>query len=324
MTNLINVGQTMTSMQIAEVTGKQHCDVLRAIRNMEPAWEKITASKFTLRYKINELANGVKKETPYYELTKTECLYIATKFNDEARARLILRWEQLENGRFTAPQPPQAVGALPPPAENQEVTLPYIECIDGKVVTTSRKLAEVLGRKHDSILGTIKSNLHQRAFKYGNFTTRPYSTGAAHGYEFLITRKGLNALAAVMRYNAKSRIAEAYDGAWDGDKKLLPAPVPVAPAVPEADREDDRDTIRELAKWIDELRTELRKTRETMRMYAGMYENEKKRRLRNGDMSGYWHDLYEDLIWRVVEGTAGTLDERLAAHRAFRDRIMVK
>ena len=31
-----------------------------------------------------------------YELAKTECLYIATKFNDEARARLILRWQELE------------------------------------------------------------------------------------------------------------------------------------------------------------------------------------------------------------------------------------
>ena len=31
-----------------------------------------------------------------YELTETECLYVATKFNDEARARLILRWEELE------------------------------------------------------------------------------------------------------------------------------------------------------------------------------------------------------------------------------------
>lgn len=32
---------------------------------------------------------------PCYQLTKTECLYIATKFNDEARARLVLRWEEL-------------------------------------------------------------------------------------------------------------------------------------------------------------------------------------------------------------------------------------
>ena len=33
---------------------------------------------------------------PCYQLTKTETLYIATKFNDEARARLVLRWEQVE------------------------------------------------------------------------------------------------------------------------------------------------------------------------------------------------------------------------------------
>ena len=33
---------------------------------------------------------------PCYVLTKTECLYIATKFNDEARARLVLRWQELE------------------------------------------------------------------------------------------------------------------------------------------------------------------------------------------------------------------------------------
>ena len=33
---------------------------------------------------------------PCYSLTKTECLYIATKFNDEARAKLVLRWEELE------------------------------------------------------------------------------------------------------------------------------------------------------------------------------------------------------------------------------------
>jgi phage regulator Rha-like protein len=36
-----------------------------------------------------------------YELTKTESLYIATKFNDEARAKLVLRWEQLETRKAT-------------------------------------------------------------------------------------------------------------------------------------------------------------------------------------------------------------------------------
>ena len=91
-----NNQKMMTSLEIAELTGKQHKDVLKAIRKMELAWEDVTGRKFALRMKINELANGVKIETPFYSLTKTECLYIATKFNDEARAKLVLRWEELE------------------------------------------------------------------------------------------------------------------------------------------------------------------------------------------------------------------------------------
>ena len=62
---------------------------------MEPAWENITGRKFALCEKTYLLANGVKKLQPYYSLTKTECLYIATKFNDEARAKLVLRWQEL-------------------------------------------------------------------------------------------------------------------------------------------------------------------------------------------------------------------------------------
>lgn len=92
---VIKIGEsrhTMTSIEISEVTGRNHKDVLKAIRNMEPAWEKISGRKFTLAsYKD---AQG--KERPCYNLGKKECLYIATKFNDEARAKLVIRWEELE------------------------------------------------------------------------------------------------------------------------------------------------------------------------------------------------------------------------------------
>ena len=82
----------MTSLEIAELTGKQHKHVMEAIRKMEPAWENIAGSNFRLgSYKD---ANGQLR--PCYQLTKTECLYIATKFNDEARAKLVLRWQELE------------------------------------------------------------------------------------------------------------------------------------------------------------------------------------------------------------------------------------
>ena len=33
-----------------------------------------------------------------YALTKLECLYIATKYDDVSRAKLVLRWEELERG----------------------------------------------------------------------------------------------------------------------------------------------------------------------------------------------------------------------------------
>ena len=88
--------QTMSSLEIAKLTGKPHNDVMKAIRAMEPAWEKVQQGKFSLLQKTYDLPNGGHKQQPYYELTKTECLYVATKFNDEARAKLVVRWEELE------------------------------------------------------------------------------------------------------------------------------------------------------------------------------------------------------------------------------------
>ena len=72
---------------------------MQAIRNMEPAWEKICGRKFALTSRTITQPNGGTREVPCYQLTKTECLYIATKFNDEARAKLVLRREELEKGK---------------------------------------------------------------------------------------------------------------------------------------------------------------------------------------------------------------------------------
>ena len=82
----------MTSLEIAELTNKNHFDLMRAIRKMEPAWEKINGCKFALV----EYQDKKGEFRPCYQLTKTEGLYIATKFNDEARAKLVLRWQELE------------------------------------------------------------------------------------------------------------------------------------------------------------------------------------------------------------------------------------
>ena len=43
-----NEAQHMTSLEIAQLSGKNHKDVLKAIRNMEPSWMTITGRNFAL------------------------------------------------------------------------------------------------------------------------------------------------------------------------------------------------------------------------------------------------------------------------------------
>lgn len=99
---------TITSLEIAELAGREHKSVMRSIREMEEGWVKICGCKFALTSREVQQPNGGTREVPCYELTKRECLYIATKFNDEARAKLVLRWEELETkertGGFVVPQ----------------------------------------------------------------------------------------------------------------------------------------------------------------------------------------------------------------------------
>ena len=65
---------------------------MQAIRKMEPAWVKIAQSNFGL----STYKDSTGRTLPCYFLTKTECLYIATKFNDEAHVKLVLRCDELE------------------------------------------------------------------------------------------------------------------------------------------------------------------------------------------------------------------------------------
>ena len=97
-TIVANNEERMTSLQIAEVTGRAHRNVMQAIRKMEPAWMKINELKF----KLVNYQDKKGESRPCYSLTKEESLYIATKFNDEARAKLIRRWKELEEAHRPA------------------------------------------------------------------------------------------------------------------------------------------------------------------------------------------------------------------------------
>lgn len=70
-----------TSLELAKATGKLHRHVLQTIRNIEPDWIELGNNPFTQSEYTSVL--GAKK--PCYELSKEECLYIASRFTKLAR-----------------------------------------------------------------------------------------------------------------------------------------------------------------------------------------------------------------------------------------------
>lgn len=102
--------QRITSLEIAAVTGKLHKVVLKAIREMEPAWENECGHKFVLTSERVNMPQGGVRLIPVFSLTKEETLYVATKFNDQARARLVLRWQQLEKEKIESSDSPERTG----------------------------------------------------------------------------------------------------------------------------------------------------------------------------------------------------------------------
>lgn len=92
--------QKMNSIHISKISGKNHRDVMRAIRNMEPAWEKINGRNFALVEYVDQ--KGQKR--PMYELDWKECMFIGSKFDDEARARIIIEWTELRDKELNRKQ----------------------------------------------------------------------------------------------------------------------------------------------------------------------------------------------------------------------------
>ena len=61
----------MTSLEIAELTGKPHNDVLKAIRKMEQAWMKGNGGNFSLV----EYKDSKGELRPCYSLTKNDSIF---------------------------------------------------------------------------------------------------------------------------------------------------------------------------------------------------------------------------------------------------------
>ena len=85
----------MTSLEIAEVTGKQHAHIMRDIRKLLE--QGVSESNFGLTSYRQAQPNGGSKDVPMYQLTKKGCLILASGYDALLREKIINRWEELEN-----------------------------------------------------------------------------------------------------------------------------------------------------------------------------------------------------------------------------------
>lgn len=90
MKGLMSIKGTMSSLQIAEVTGKQHAHIMRDIRALLE--QGVGQSNFGLSSYIN----SQNKIQPCYSLTIKGCLILASGYNALLREKIINRWEELE------------------------------------------------------------------------------------------------------------------------------------------------------------------------------------------------------------------------------------
>lgn len=75
-----------TSLRVAEIFGKKHCDVLRAIRNLECS-EDFNKRNFALIQKISDLGNGRSRKDPMYYITRDGFMFLVMGFTGKTAAK---------------------------------------------------------------------------------------------------------------------------------------------------------------------------------------------------------------------------------------------
>ena len=98
MNEIINLGDAhakgMTSVEIAEVTGKSHAHVMRDIRNLLD--QGVSESNFGLSSYKQQQPMGGYKLVPMYELTPKGCLILASGYNVVLREKIINKLEEYQ------------------------------------------------------------------------------------------------------------------------------------------------------------------------------------------------------------------------------------
>ena len=120
----------MTSLQIAEVTGRQHSHVIRDIRNLIE--RGASESNFGLSSYKQRQPNGGTKDVPMYELTPKGCLILASGYNVVLREKIIDKLEEYQQQECTS------MTALPDFSNPAEAARAWAEQYEQKMLEAKR------------------------------------------------------------------------------------------------------------------------------------------------------------------------------------------
>ena len=97
---------TMSSLEIAKLTGKEHRNVLADIRTMLNELE-IPTAEFSAVYKADN-----KQTYECFNLPKRECMILVSGYSIKLRAAIIDRWQELEDAQRTPVKPVKPIDEM--------------------------------------------------------------------------------------------------------------------------------------------------------------------------------------------------------------------
>lgn len=162
-TTINKIGQTMSSREIAELTGKNHQHVLRDCDLLNENYERMSLSKIgQSQYKAD---NG--QTYREYRLTKMQTFDLMTGYSAELRIKVNRRWAELEAKEQAHQQIPQSFSeALRLAAEQAE----KIEAQQKQLQAQAPKVLfadTVIGSQSSCLIGELAKLITQKGYEIG-------------------------------------------------------------------------------------------------------------------------------------------------------------
>lgn len=203
----------LTSLEIAEITGKQHSHVMRDIRGLLS--QGVSESNFGLSSRKQPQPNGGYKDIPCFNLTPKGCLILASGYDALLREKIINRLEVYEKGHRPSYQEEDPIARaeawIAEQKEKQALMLEnkrmqpkadyFDNLVDRNLLTNFRDTAKQIGLKQNDFIKRLirdkyiyrdKKNMIKPYSKFVGelFEIKDWGGDSKAGSQTLITPKG--------------------------------------------------------------------------------------------------------------------------------------